>query len=177
MTAQEIAIGKEYLAVMEPVAISLDILQGEHNCYLRCVPVLVKLRRNLSKLSCLLSGEFRDYFVKRIDERFSDCFKEDNYVFVASLHPIFKFLWIVDEEHKQEARGKIQNYLGGLNLCSTDEISRVTDDYLNFDSSSSDQPISEFDSFIFDKRKHFNMLDDFPDVKALFVKFNTFIPF
>lgn len=64
---------KEFLAVMRPGAVYLDVLQGEHNVYLGCVlPCILKLKTELTQLSMPI-GSFGSFLrigiIKHVETR------------------------------------------------------------------------------------------------------------
>lgn len=70
---------KEYVAVMEPIATYLDLLQGEVNCFLGLVlPSITMLNKLLNAVAVEITKDLRDGLLKKIGERyfykFSNCF-------------------------------------------------------------------------------------------------------
>ncbi|KZR97077.1 Uncharacterized protein APZ42_008252, partial [Daphnia magna] len=60
---------REYLAIMTPIAIYLDVLQGETNCFLGLVlPSLMMLRSKLTELVLDITEELRDGILLRLEE-------------------------------------------------------------------------------------------------------------
>ena len=117
ITSNERTFLLEYLSLMSPVAMALDRLQGDINCYLGLVlPTLVKLKEMLSSLDLSpASCQVRDILLKRIDERFGHLFKEDAYVLATVTHPRFKLAWLSNSEDKTNFKRKIESIIGVRN--------------------------------------------------------------
>ena len=62
---------KEYLAIMTPIAIYLDVLQGETNCFLGLVlPSIMMLKSKLTDLVLDITAELLDGILEKIEERY-----------------------------------------------------------------------------------------------------------
>ena len=60
----------EYLALMCPIAIYLDALQGDQNCYLGLVlPTINKIRKALQSATVTLSHCFREGLLSHLNRR------------------------------------------------------------------------------------------------------------
>ena len=54
LTSRDVEILEEYMKIMEPVAVALDILQGEEKCYFSAIyPTIITLESKLKKLKNL----------------------------------------------------------------------------------------------------------------------------
>lgn len=89
---------------MEPIAISLDIFQGEKNCFLGVVlPTLFIMSDKIEKISHLKHCQhLKDTILNNFKIRFSyiiDLEKESSKIFIISAisHPKFKLSWIPNE--------------------------------------------------------------------------------
>lgn len=166
----------EYLSFMAPVAIALDRLQGDINCYLGLVlPTLVKLKQMLSTLELSsASSQVRDILLKKIDERFGHLFKEDSYVLATVTHPRFKLAWLSSNEEKTNCKWKLEAIIGNRNAAVLSPVSDQ-DDFLTFDDRVPESR-SELERYLNDKDKSLSMLDKYPTIKALFIKYNTSLP-
>jgi len=89
---------------MEPIAISLDILQGEKNCFLGVIlPTLLIMSDKIEKISHLKHCQYlKETILNILKIRFSyiiDLEKESSKIFIISAisHPKFKLSWIPNE--------------------------------------------------------------------------------
>ena len=176
VTSQEIAFLKEYLVMLKPIAICLDILQGEKQCYLGCVlPVLVKLKAKMSDQVSNGTKPIREFLIKKIEERFQEVFSNLSYAIASAVHPSFKLKWMSDDATKVVLKSKILNLMGNSQLSYTKPITPVdSEQFLTFEETISQD--SEYEKFLNDPRNTIEMLFDYPGVLKLFVKFNTPIP-
>ena len=163
----------EFLTIMAPIAISLDTLQGEKNCFLGCVlPLLVKLKEKLVALNLSNSGTaIRCALLAKIESRFGHLFKQDDHVLAAVAHPKFKLNWISDPDEKRVVTRKLEAEIG-QSIPSISPMSE--DDFLSFDRAVNHE--CELQRYLNDKCKELSMLDKYPTIKSLFIKYNTAIP-
>ncbi|KAI9553777.1 hypothetical protein GHT06_019041 [Daphnia sinensis] len=94
-------------------------------------------------------GAIRDRIISSIDLRFSMLYDDPLAVFTALTHPFFKCNWIEDEEKKKVCKIQFKQLL-------------------------SDTP-DEVDFFLRDPETSIQMLDRYPAIKNLFIKYNTSI--
>ena len=105
-TEQEFKFLKEYCVVLKPVSSSLDILQGEDNCFFgSLLPTLeaiikkvVALKVNLSAMTIGLAGAVED----AIRARFQKVFNDNNAIIAAITVPKFKLKWV--KTHAEQKR-------------------------------------------------------------------------
>ncbi|CAI6357243.1 unnamed protein product [Macrosiphum euphorbiae] len=101
LKTKEIEFFEEYVRIMEPIAISLDIFQGEKNCFLGVVlPTLFIMSDKISHLKHC--QHLKDTILNNFKIRFSyiiDLEKESSKTFIISAisHPKFKLSWIPNE--------------------------------------------------------------------------------
>ena len=103
-TEREFKFLKEYSAVLKPVSRSLDILQGEDNCFFgSLLPTLeaiikkvVTLKPDLSSMTVGLAGCIED----TIRTRFQKVFNDDNAIIAAITVPKFKLKWVETQSQK-----------------------------------------------------------------------------
>lgn len=63
---------REYLSLMAPIAIYLDVLQGEKNCFLGLVlPTIMMLKSKLSELVLEICASLRDGILVKLEERYT----------------------------------------------------------------------------------------------------------
>jgi len=75
---------------MKPIAIALDILQGEENCNMgTALPVLERLKSKLEDVSLAHASDFRKLVLQAVNARFSSFFDNTLYKITAICHPKF----------------------------------------------------------------------------------------
>lgn len=90
----------EYAAVMKPVAMALNILQGESSVHMGLLlPTLYQLRDKLKRLesSCKMCTPLVHALQRGIEKRFGDVMKESELIAAAILLPRFRTSWTTDE--------------------------------------------------------------------------------
>lgn len=90
----------EYAAVMKPVAMALNILQGQSSVHMGfLLPTLYQLQDKLKKLlsACKVCGPLVDALQKAIQKRFGDIMKEPELIAAAILLPKFRTSWTTDQ--------------------------------------------------------------------------------
>lgn len=182
-----------YLKVMEPVAISLDKLQGEQNASRGYILPTIKTMRH--KISAIDGGNcttnFKETMLRVIERRFVNFFKMDEIntdVILASVTvPRFKVDFIERDSDAELARRMLINEClrTAPQLNSSSELEDGTrcdgDDYfLSFASrrtlrrSSNELSIEiEVDRYLNDERKQLTMLNDHPIIRNVYFKYNT----
>ena len=94
----------EYVTVMAPIAVNLDILQGDRQSYLgSLVPHIVHLKDELTDLRDGISGPPLVYTVELLEvllgrlvasDRFGPILENLDYQMAACFHPSYKLNWI-----------------------------------------------------------------------------------
>ena len=90
----------EYAAVMKPVAMALNILQGESSVHMGLLlPTLYQLRDKLKRLesSCKVCTPLVHALQRGIQKRFGDIMKEPELIAAAILLPRFRTSWTTEE--------------------------------------------------------------------------------
>lgn len=96
----------EFLRVYEPLCCSIDLIQGEQNCYLGFVaPTILLLNKKIRELTNLQYCEaLRESILAGLKKRYSYIFQLDEpkskiFILSAMSHPRFKINW-VSESYK-----------------------------------------------------------------------------
>lgn len=192
---------EEYLKWSKPLAAAIDKLQGEKGCFYGCtLPTLIGLRRKWESMvendtSIVISKDLIKDMITALETRFSDYFNivGDVGKFAATaalLHPKFKLSWAPCLN--SEAQNAVQNLTRNLmphyenERPAIDEDDEVDDFYdfgagsTNFLSNSSLIPQqageNELMRFLQHPNKSMDILNEFPQVKKLFLKYNTPLP-
>ncbi len=90
----------EYAAVMKPVAMALNILQGETSVHMGfLLPTLHQLQDKLKKLelTCKVCGPPIDALQDGIQKCFGEIMKEPELIAAAILLPKFRTSWTTEE--------------------------------------------------------------------------------
>lgn len=196
---------EEYCKTMEPLAVSLDKLQGENKSFLGYVaPTILVLRRLLIALPNQKHCKpLSLVIIKAIETRFSYLFDlsspESKHFIISSIsHPKFKLSW-VPVRFMNECKTLF------LNECSvvaaTSEyfmksvIEEIDSDYSDnefYSNICSEKKIGDYTtasetktmnyanlqaiSFLSSKKKDLDVLNEYPVIKEVFLKYNTTIP-
>lgn len=123
LTGVEIKYLKEFVWVMEPVAVALDILQKDKNMFMGYLLPTVQSLENQLRFRKEKEGrplKFCDTLVKvllnaiRKPRRFQHYVKDEELIIAACLIPRFKFNWIEDQSVKSDYKAKILKEMGNL---------------------------------------------------------------
>lgn len=112
-------IMKDYCTCMRPVALALDILQGEDRaCQGYILPVLYEINAALDDVlrdgfASEYGSKFHEVLVSSLDSRFKDMMRIGNQnkdlILAAAIHPNFKLSWIQNENDKEYAQNLLIN--------------------------------------------------------------------
>uniref|UniRef100_A0A2A4JC28 HAT C-terminal dimerisation domain-containing protein n=1 Tax=Heliothis virescens TaxID=7102 RepID=A0A2A4JC28_HELVI len=192
----------EYLKCSKPIAEALDILQGEKDMfYGLLLPCLLSLRRKLKKLcneNFFYCNDLARKHLESLNNRFNDIFdfsnaKAQNAAIAAISLPRFKTKWftcIPIEEHqrlKTFFKAAIAKEVTENAEFSSAINKQNKEDFFQFDSSSSDTEEdvcrvqrSKADlivsCYLSDMDRELNSLHRYPEVKKVFIKYNTPLP-
>lgn len=108
--------------------------------------------------------------------RFGHLFNDSAYLLAALTHPSFKTHWIDDAKECEEATFKLKNLVKDATTPVNERsLTSLTDDFLFFNTKELSKP-DEVDFYLRDPETSIEMLDKYPQIKQLFVKYNTTIP-
>ncbi|XP_046400621.1 uncharacterized protein LOC124166944 [Ischnura elegans] len=189
----EIEYLEEFIVMMKPIATALDYLQGQKACYYgQLLPTLMSLR---IRLQHLMENNLRHTagivtaLVKSLHDRFELFFSlsplVNEAILAACFHPSFKLRWLPDHISNCE-RKRIQNlcinslesYISSIcdDTCDTTSGGEE-DDFLVLSNTSEKKQQSHIDleviSYFNDKNKSLSSLQNYPNVKKMFIRFNT----
>ena len=109
--------------------------------------------------------------------RFGKLFEDPSAVLAAITHPFFKSNWIEGEGKRRDARMQLkQLFSDSVSPISEKSSTSITEDFLNFTQSSEQTKPDEVDFFLRDPETDMGMLNRYPAIKKLFIKYNTAIP-
>lgn len=184
---------EELSALLKPIAGALDFLQGQNQCYYgQLLPTLYSLKTRLEMLKeknfCHLANMITP-LVNSLIKRFTDFFELspniNEAILATCFHPCYKLRWIPNEYDHEKHR--IQNLCinaaeNSFNDISTNLTSHSSDEddenFVLFSSQPETTRITkkvdlEVITFFNDKNKSLTMLNNYPLIKKLFVRFNT----
>ncbi|XP_071639316.1 uncharacterized protein [Temnothorax longispinosus] len=185
LTNDDIKFLDEYCQVMEPLAKALDILQSDTGMYMGyLLPVLYSLQEKLDNITDTIKLTYCNPLITAIEEglnrRFCTTFEKKELIIASCLHPKFKLNWLIGEK-KKLAESYLEDLLdirsndNSLNSDKNDDY----DDFFTFhrqSTSTSESGEEELQRFLKSKRTDIELLNDFPKLKKLFIKFNTALP-
>ncbi|XP_076146991.1 uncharacterized protein LOC143131330 [Alosa pseudoharengus] len=180
----EICFLKEYVEVLKPLAISLNIFQGEDRCFFGlAIPTLLTLKQRLreKKTKMCIFPDIIDSLLAGIDRRFAPIFSNQNAKLAAATMPQFRLWWLSEAE-----RGDLKTALMGeavhIDPDAEDESDsddmKLEDEFFNFgprDSSNQRGPKLEVQRYLESTTKTLQCLQDYPSISKLFLKFNTIL--
>jgi len=197
LTLCEWSFLEEYCTVMEPLAISLDKLQDEKTCFLGYViPTIIALRLKLLNLTSLVYCKpLSLLIVQSLEKRFSFVFdlehlKSKPYILSSISHPKFK-LNCIPIRFMSVCKKLFLSKCNSLNLSSNNLDSNVEpvynndDDFYNILNENDCEPFSSTStnvanmqalSYLDLKEKELSILNSYPIVKNIFLKYNTTLP-
>lgn len=186
----------EYVRVMEPIATSLDILQGEHNtCQGYILPTLSSMRYRITELqgSTLLQAFKRaalDAIHKRFERHLDINSTNKELVLAAVTNPLFKTGFIENPMDERIARELLQNEC--INISNENAVEIETNDqnqiidsdaqntfFVTFNrtntrrNSIENDVEAEIGRYLNDVRKNEAILDEYPNIKRIYFEHNT----
>ena len=200
LASQDILFLKEYLSLMEPLAVTLDVLQGDkYACLGYLLPTLSQLKSKLAAIHLTVVKPLYIALSQGIDKRFGSELTD-----TAVTHPKFKVDWIKDPDMKRRCTMLLANAItadgaspssvsnSGIQLqvttaaaatMSTSSTSTAgSAGTINADNCFDDIVDTALTSgdlctkYLNDTSKDLTMLNRHSQFKHLFKKFNTVLP-
>jgi hypothetical protein len=183
---------EEYVVVMEPLCICLDVLQGEKNMYfgflLPSITILLQKYDDIAKKNLIYCDSLVSLIKANVEKRFEN-FLTDPFLLSATVsHPFFKTIWLTDNDKKDRAlsffKKSCLEMFEQSNLPESEvSDSNMSDDannYFNWSENKSKVDLSleqEITRYLSKSpTKNLNILNEMPTVKKVFLKFNTPLP-
>lgn len=188
---QETMFLKEYTAILKPLAYSINLLQGEKNCYFGyIVPTILSLKAKLAeKLTQVqFSAHILSAVIKAIDTRFGQVLASHEARMVASTIPKFRLWWLADEErgamktamvqesrllHKEPSEDAGTTGNAAVGGDPEDDENFFTFETTQMTSSSAEEEVQRY---LQDPDKSLASLKMYPMIRDLFLKYNTTLP-
>lgn len=140
---------------------------------------MTEFLRKLIKGTIISNVFFALVIVSILILRFGKLFEDPWYLMAALTHPCFKAHWIKDRRSQEDAKLKLRQLIQDATYSPVLEKSKTSlaEEFLVFDDiHPSGRPDDEVDRFLKDRDTSVGMLDNYPQIKALFIKYNTVIP-
>ncbi|XP_078018501.1 uncharacterized protein LOC144458804 [Epinephelus lanceolatus] len=167
----------EYAAVMKPVVMALNILQGESSVHMGLLlPTLYQLRDKLKRLevSCKICTPLVHVLQRGIQKRFWDVMKEPELIAATPiLLPRFRTSWTTEENILNAGLDYIRNHLDLDDVTSTNSNLSDEDDFFASMESGKSQ-VGELERYLSClSTAGMDLLHTFPHIKKLSLKVNT----
>jgi hypothetical protein len=186
----------EYVSVMQPIAISLDKLQGEKEAfYGHIMPTLhmlmqkVKAMQNKILVHCQpLVTALLDGMQSRFDKELTFSGSVSNKIVAAISHPYFKMRWIPDDKKDscrelfiQTVRACSSTYSTADNAETHEHLEVEVDDFFDYGATTTaavdvNTVDRECINYLSDNDTELNMLAKYNRIQKVFIKFNTTLP-
>lgn len=184
----------EYVFIMEPLAICLDILQSEKNMYFGfLIPSITQLINKYSNMKQSrkfnINGPLIDIIQNSLKKRFSHLLDDTFLIIAAISHPFFKTQWC-EEAKKEFSIKKFTEAVLEIKNMSSDQNTISSEGEENCEAMSEHEffpwsnkkpkniPIeNEITSYLSKSpNKSLLSLNETPSVKNVFIKYNTPLP-
>uniref|UniRef100_H3ALT8 HAT C-terminal dimerisation domain-containing protein n=1 Tax=Latimeria chalumnae TaxID=7897 RepID=H3ALT8_LATCH len=188
----EITFLKEYCKVLKPLAMALDIVQGEEKCFYGYIlPTLLKLMDRLqhSKVDLKVATSVPDAIITSIRKRFALLLDTEGKLFqeamlAAVTLPMFKLRWLLEDKHEhakmvlnEEAR-KISSEAGTtLPLQQQESAVVCADNFFDYHQPALQAVDVIADKvFLCDSDISLACMSKYPNMREVFLKYNATIP-
>ena len=193
---------REFTKVLTPFSTTLDILQGEKDCFFEMLlPKLVLLRSRLHQLkesNLKYVGPLASALLDGIANRYSAMMELDlsqssvrSAIIAAVSRPKYKLLWVPPDKRETVAaifkecvfqctRTLNSHADSGIAANTANANADCEDDY-GFNETVTDRSLAhklevQIASYMMDPDRNLKMLDKYPEIKAVFMQFNTTLP-
>lgn len=153
LTIGEWKVLKDYTTLLRPLAMGLDVLQGDHRtCMGYILPVLYGIKSSIERnieeeiYATEHGGKFHDILMDCFNKRFSEsmqiCDENKDLIIAAAVHPNFKLSWLQDEPSREFVQGMLINAC--VDVANTTKRNEPINDSNENDSSKSTPQVSSF---------------------------------
>ncbi|KAJ8352107.1 hypothetical protein SKAU_G00235830 [Synaphobranchus kaupii] len=188
LSAQEVLFLQEYVDVLQPLAYSLDFVQGERKCMLGyLLPTLLTLKTKLSEIRPFVrfSAQLIDALLAGIDARFAGILASREAKMAAVTVPKLRLWWLSPEE-REEARAMLleeaaaeersQEVQEGGESDSDSEAEAKFFGFTEEEGETRSTAEVEVLNYLQDADKALTSLNKYPSIRRLFLKYNTTLP-
>ncbi|XP_067283542.1 uncharacterized protein [Pseudorasbora parva] len=182
-TPAELAFLAEYAKTMSPVAMALDVLQGESSVQMGwLVPTITLLKTKLQHLH--VTSKFCDPLIAALlsglEKRFGEMLADPELIAAAILVPKFKTCWTSDENILKLGLDYIRSHLEGQaeNHISEEgsQSSEEEDFFSSLKKTGPPETTQQLDAYLGCPGDPVEVLKSFPAVCKLSLKLNTALP-
>jgi hypothetical protein len=181
----------EYSRVMQPLASTLDTLQGENECfYGMLIPKLIQLRHCLSQIqnsNLVYCEPLASAILNGLQSRFGSIVQLEmpqarHAILAAVAHPQYKLRWVPPNDRESIRATFVQSVVMRSESSVTAAVTSGSDDddygynELPSDVSRSRIVETEVSSYLADPDRSLTVLNKYPLVKSAFIQFNTTLP-
>ncbi|KAL7838645.1 hypothetical protein AOLI_G00270490 [Acnodon oligacanthus] len=171
----------EYTAVMDPVAMALEILQGESHVHMGfLLPTLSQLQEKLKKLksSCKVCRSLPAALQTGIQKRFREVSQDPELIAAAVLPPKFRTCWTTEEVILKAGLDYIRNHLEeNLDKDVLANSSHSDEEDFFAAMKSENLQAEELERYVScSSVGGLAILHSFPQIKKLSIKVNTSLP-
>ena len=127
-TDAEIRGLKEYVRVMEPIALALDFIQGDQVHLGHLLPLIVKTGNNVKIImeeNLLYCGPLAECIYKSLETRFHHLFDDRNHILASISNPAFKTRFLKLQSDKDRAIRYLREEVNALNKNNTPSTSNT----------------------------------------------------
>jgi len=180
----------EYLLVMEPLCVCLDVLQGEKHMYfgylLPCITSLKQKYDDILSEKKLIYCDFLVILLKNsVEKRFNNQLSDPFLLSATLSHPYFKTAWLNNSDKKERALSFFKESClemfeqQNLSECESSDSDNASN-FFDWSKNKSkltlplEQEISNF--LTKSPTKNLGSLTETPTIRKVFVKFNTPLP-
>jgi len=169
---------REYVTLMGPVARALDVLQGEKNCYFGYViPTISALTEKLNAVTPGLhvTQPLQTALLNGIKKLFSEYMSNPDCIMATITHHKFKLSYLPPELHGAYML-KLDHEVNVMNAAEPSTADPDNDDFFASATQNQQTHVQHHLAYLNDTSTEIHMLQKHPQVKNLFIKYNTVIP-
>lgn len=171
LTQRHISFLKEYVSVLHPLFQGIDVLMKEKNSTIGyLLPTLSIINKKISSLKVKNCATLQYTLVEALNKRFAEFSESKDYLLASITTPKFKVWWndigLQQEDMIELLKSSVAESLDN-SLSNSDE----DDDFFHNKSNWGGHSDPSF-SYLNDQRTDLAMLEDFPHIKALYLRYN-----
>ena len=183
-----VSLMRLYCNVMQLLACTLDILQGETNCFIGyLLPTLASLEMKLKPLRQNLkaAAPLVDAILAGVTKRLAGYADRPELLLASFTLPQFRLGWL-DESKRSSCRSLLYEHTRMVSAALQEGTEHnpsasspsQEDDFFSFiaQDGTTDSNTSEVDAFLSDHSKELTAFHKYPHIMKLFLKFNTSLP-
>ena len=171
----EISLLEEYLKVMKPVALALDLLQGDIGLG-HILPIITDVFSSFEEMDDLIyCDHLKTCLEKEVESRFKHLFYDQSHVLASLSDPQYKNYWINDPEYMEFANDLFSKAVKKFSPKDTDEpkpkVPKMFGQFAPKAQCSNESNIAK--TYLSNPSKDVTMLKNYPVVEKIYRKTNT----